>query len=190
MNFKIKDMNSIIKFEDVEKRIIDIREQKVILDSDVASLYSVETKRINEAVSNNPDKFPDGYIIELTNNEWNTLKSKFSTSIKGGKIKPPKAFTERGLYMLATIMKSNKATQTTLTIVETFARIKHLSRNIKELSEMQDDKSKKNLIQKSGEIIAEILEDDLSLSETETTFELNFALLKFKHTIKKKKDVK
>lgn len=55
---------------------------------------------------------------------------------------------------------------------------------------MHDDKSKKNLMQKSGEIIAEILEDDLSLSETETTIELNFAILKFKHTVKKKKDMK
>jgi len=141
-------------------------------------------------VSNNPDKFPDGYIIFLTKNEWNTLKSKFSTSIKGGKTKLPKAFTERGLYMLATIIKSNKATQTTLTIIETFARIKNLSRNIKELSEIQDNKSKKNLMQKSGEIIAEILDNDLDLNETETSIELNFAVLKFKHTIKKKKDVK
>jgi len=92
--------------------------------------------------------------------------------------------------MLATIIKSNKATQTTLTIIETFARIKNLSRNIKELSEIQDNKSKKNLMQKSGEIIAEILDNDLDLNETETSIELNFAVLKFKHTIKKKKDVK
>jgi len=183
-------MTTIIRLENVENKIIEIRNQKVLLDSDVAELYGVETKRVNEAVSNNPDKFPDGYIIDLTNNEWNTLKSKFSTSIKGGKIKLPKAFTERGLYMLATIMKSNKATQTTLTIIETFARIKQLSRNIKELSEITDDKNKKNLMQKSGEIIAEILGDDLALNETETTIEINFAVLKFKHTVKKKKDVK
>ncbi len=183
-------MTAIIRLEDVENKIIEIRNQKVLLDSDVAELYGVETKRVNEAVSNNPDKFPDGYIIDLTNNEWNTLKSKFSTSIKGGKIKLPKAFTERGLYMLATIMKSNKATQTTLTIIETFARIKQLSRNIKELSEIKDDKNKKNLMQKSGEIIAEILGDDLALNETETTIEINFAVLKFKHTVKKKKEEK
>jgi len=183
-------MTAIIRLEEVESKIIEIRNQKVLLDSDVAELYGVETKRVNEAVNNNPDKFPDGYIIVLTNNEWNTLKSKFSTSIKGGKTKLPKAFTERGLYMLATIMKSNKATQTTLTIIETFARIKQLSRNIKELSEIKDDKNKKNLMQKSGEIIAEILDNDLDLNETETSIEINFAVLKFKHTIKKKKDVK
>ena len=179
-------MNSIVKFEDVEKRIIDIREQKVIIDSDVAELYSVETKRINEAVSNNPDKFPDGYILELTNNEWNTLKSKFSTSIKGGKVKLPKAFTEKGLYMLATILKSEKATQTTLAIIETFAHIKNLSRNIKKLSEVKDEREKKDIMRESGDIITEILGDDLNVNETETTIELNFAVLKLKHSIKRK----
>ncbi|HPS27458.1 MAG TPA: ORF6N domain-containing protein, partial [Bacteroidales bacterium] len=98
--------------------------------------------------------------------------------------------TEKGLYMLATILKGEKAIETTLTIIETFARIKQLSRNIKELSEIKDDKNKKNLMQKSGEIIAEILDNDLDLNETETSIEINFAVLKFKHTIKKKKDVK
>jgi len=76
------------------------------LDADVAEIYGVETKRINEAVKNNPDKFPAGYIIELDKTEWDGLKSKFSTSTKGGKVKLPSAFPEKGLYMLATILKS------------------------------------------------------------------------------------
>jgi hypothetical protein len=92
----------IVKFEAVEKRILDVRGEKVILDSDVAELYGVETKRVNEAVKNNPDKFPEGYIIALNKKEWDGLKSKFSTSIKGGKVKLPSTFTEKGLYMLAT----------------------------------------------------------------------------------------
>ena len=116
-------MNQVVKLETVQDKIIDIRGEKVILDSDVAALYGVETKRVNEAVKNNPDKFPEGYIFELNKNEWNGLKSKFSTSIKGGKVKLPTAFTEKGLYMLATIIKSPKAVQTTLDIVETYARI-------------------------------------------------------------------
>jgi len=99
----------------------------------------------------------------------------------------PKAFTEKALYMLATILKGEKATQTTLAIIETFEKIRHLSRNLKELSTVQDEKEQKSLMRKSGEIIAEILEDDLETTDTETTIELNFALLKFKHTIKKKK---
>jgi hypothetical protein len=102
----------IVTFNTVDQKIIILRNQQVILDSDVALLYNVETKRINEAVKNNPDKFPIGYIIELTDNEWNELKSKFSTSIKGGKVKLPNAFTEKGLYMLATILNSAIVTQT------------------------------------------------------------------------------
>ena len=90
----------IIKFEEIEGKILELRGQKVILDSDVAELYAVETKRINEAVKNNPDKFPDGYTFELDKNEWDALKSKFSTSNKGGKVKLPSVFTEKGLYML------------------------------------------------------------------------------------------
>jgi len=183
-------MTAIIRLEDVENKIIEIRNQKVLLDSDVAILYGVETRDINKAVKNNPDKFPSDYIIELTSSELNNLRWKFSTTKLSKTRSLPKVFTERGLYMLATILKGSKATQTTLTIVETFARIKQLSRNIKELSEIQDDKNKKNLMQKSGEIIAEILGDDLALNETETTIEINFAVLKFKHTVKKKKDVK
>ena len=184
-------MTEIIRLEDVESKIIEIRNQKVLLDSDVATLYSVATREINQAVKNNPKKFPQGYIIELTPKEWGLVKSKFLTSpLGGGKVKLPKAFTEKGLYMLATILKGEQAIETTLTIIETFARIKQLSRNIKELSEIKDDKNKKNLMQKSGEIIAEILGDDLALNETETTIEINFAVLKLKHTVKKKKDVK
>ena len=112
-------MNDIVKFENLKNRIIELRGQNVLLDDDVAKIYGVETKRINEAVKNNPDKFPVGYIIELDKTEWDGLKSKFSTSTKGGKVKLPSAFPEKGLYMLATILKSPKAVQATLAIIET-----------------------------------------------------------------------
>ena len=176
----------VIKIEDVQNKILEIQGQKVLLDSDVAELYEVETKRINEAVRNNPDKFLYGYIVELSKTEWDLLKSKFSTSKRGGKVKIPKAFTEKGLYMLATILKSKVATQTTIAIIETFAKIKGLTRTIKELSTTQEEPKQQNLMKKSGQIIAEILDDDLVTSESETTIEINFAILKFKHTIKKK----
>jgi hypothetical protein len=93
-------MNAIAKFENLKDLIVELRGQSVLIDSDVAELYRVETKRINEAVKNNPDKFPSGYIIELDKTEWDGLKSKFSTSTKGGKVKLPSAFPEKGLYML------------------------------------------------------------------------------------------
>lgn len=180
-------MMDIIKIEDIEDLIIELRDNKVILDIDVAQIYGVETKRINEAVKNNPNKFPAGYIFELSQEEWNVLKSKFSTSKRGGKVKLPKAFTEKGLYMLATILNSGRAIKTTLAIIETFAKIKELSRNIKALSTVENKNEQKSLMQQSGEIIADILDDGLKTNESETTIELNLAVLKFKHTIKKKK---
>jgi len=70
----------LVTYDSVKSKIIEVRDQKVILDSKVAELYGVETKRINEAVKNNQHKFPDGYLIELTSDEWMVLKSKFSTS--------------------------------------------------------------------------------------------------------------
>src|SRR5579862_2173229 len=123
----------VIKQNQVQEKIIIIRHQKVLIDTDIAELYGVETKRINEAVKNNLDKFPDGYLFELTKKEWDLLKSKFSTSIKGGKVKLPTAFTEKGLYMLATILKSQKATVTTLAIIETFAKVKELGNVINQM---------------------------------------------------------
>ena len=89
-------MSGLVKFENIKNLIIEIRDQTVLLDTNVADIYGVEVKRINEAVKNNPEKFPDGYILELDKSEWDSLKSKFSTSTKGGKVKLPSAFTEKG----------------------------------------------------------------------------------------------
>ena len=165
----------IIRIEKIESKIIIIRDQKVILDKDVADLYGVETKRINEAVKNNIEKFPEGYILNLSKDEWDLLKSNFSTSNKGGKVKLPKAFTEKGLYMLATILKSKIATQTTIAIIETLAKVKELTNTINELSTSPPKNKQQSLMQKSGEIISELLDNNLQTNESETTIELNFA---------------
>ncbi len=177
----------IISVEKIENLIIELRDEKVILDSDVATIYNVETRDINKAVKNNQDKFPTGYLFELTKDELAILRGKFSTTKFSKTRALPKAFTEKGLYMLATIIKSKAATQTTLTIIETFAKIRELSRNIKELSTVKEQANKDSLLKKSGKIIAEILEDDMKITDTETFIEVNFAVLKFRHTIKKKK---
>ncbi|MDR1198131.1 MAG: ORF6N domain-containing protein [Prevotellaceae bacterium] len=170
--------------EKIKSKIITVQGQQVILDSDVAELYGVETKRVNEAVSNNPDKFPEGYILNLTADEWGNLKSKFSTSSWGGKHKLPKAFSEKGLYMIATILKSPVATETTLGIIETFAKVRELSHTIAELHRY-DGEQQKSMLQKSGEIISDIICSDLEPTETETTIELNLAVLSVKHTVKR-----
>ena len=181
----------ILKMEDIEERIILIRGENVLLDADVAKMYDVATKEVNQAVANNQDKFPEGYVIELTEEEKQQVVKNIDHL---GKLKYspylPKAFTEKGLYMLATIIKSAAATQTTLAIIETFAKIRHLSRTLNQLTETDSEKKQKALMQKSGEIIAEVLGDELTTTDTETTVELNVAFLKVKHTIKRKKDDK
>ena len=179
-------MSAVVRFENLIDLIVELRGQSVLLDSDVAGIYKVETKRVNEAVKNNPDKFPQDYMFEISKSELVNLRSKFSTTKFAKTRVLPKAFTEKGLYMLATILKSKQAREATFAIIETFSKIRQLSRNIQELSIVQGEADQKTLMQKSGEIIAEILDDDMQTTDTETSIELNFTVLKFKHTIKKK----
>ena len=89
--------------------------------------------------------------------------------------------------MVATILRSQQAIDATFAIIETFSKIRELSRSMKQLSATQDKAEQKSLMQKSGELIADIFDEDLQTNDTETSIELNFAVLKFKHTIKKKK---
>lgn len=179
-------MTEVLKYNQVESKLLVIRNQQVLLDFDVAELYGVETRDINKAVKNNPDKFPYGYILELDNKEFTSLRWKFSTAKLTKTRINPKAFTEKGLYMLATILKSKKATETTIEIIETFTKIRNLTRTVSEIIEVQEEHKQKSLMKKSSEIISEILGDSLDATETETTIELNFAVLKVKHTFKRK----
>ena len=88
--------NEIVKYEQVKDRIVVLRGEPVLLDADVAQLYGVETRVVNQAVKNNQDKFPDGYLFKLDNQEVTDLKSKILISSWGGNRKVPTAFTERG----------------------------------------------------------------------------------------------
>jgi len=99
----------------------------------------------------------------------------------------PTAFTEKGMYMLATILKSPKATKTTINIVETFAKLREFSRTVSQLSKAEDEPTQKSLMQKSGEIITDLLGNDLEVTNAETTWEVNLALMKFKRTVRQKK---
>ena len=178
---------NIVIFEDVESKIITIRNENVIIDSDIATLYGVETRDINKAVKNNPDKFPLGYYFEITKDEKEEVVENFH-HLENIRFSPhlPKAFTEKGLYMLATIIKSKRASQTTISIIETFSKINNIARNIRELSSTQDEIKNKSLMQKTGEIFSELIDGNLHIDQTETTVEINFALVKVKHTVKRK----
>ena len=176
----------------IEDKIIEIRNQKVILDCDVATLYGVQTMHINQAVKNNPNKFPEGYIIPLDTDDWEILRLKFLTLSGSGwgqhtKYKP-NAFTEKGLYMLATILKSPVATQTTIAIVETFAKIREFAKIMTQLPDIKEDEVKNSLIERGGDIFAEILDDNiLEVCGDEITFELDLAIMKLKRTVKREK---
>jgi len=114
----------LIDNQAIQEKIYTIRNIQVMIDRDLAELYDVETKRINEAVKNNQDKFPEDFFFELSDEEFDTLRSKFSTAKFAKTRINPKVFTEQGVYMLATILKSKAASQTTVNIIKTFANMR------------------------------------------------------------------
>ena len=179
-----------ISIEDVESRIVRVRGQEVLLDRDVATLYGVETKRINEAVRNNPGKFRESYMFELTDEESSILRSKISTlESEDGKGRYSKynykAFTEKGLYMMATILKSPRAEDATVAIIETFVKVRNLKRELLELHHETDKETQTKKVKHFGEMLTDIVMPDLQTSETESQLELNFIIGKLKHTVKR-----
>lgn len=158
-------------FKEVQQKILFLRNQEVILDADVAELYGVETKRINEAVKNNTDKFPEGYMFKLTHEELIYLRSKNSTTNISSKSRVlPKAFTEKGLYMLATILKSKQAVNTTFAIIETFATVRQLKRELRNLHEETNKQQQQSKMQYFGDLLSSIVMPDLETSENRVQF--------------------
>lgn len=178
----------IVKYDHVSEKIIEIRQQKVIIDSDVAKLYEVPTYRINEAVNRNPKKFPDGYIIELTNDEKSELIANCDRfeSLKHSTTSP-KAFTERGLYMLATILKSPAAINTTIAIIDTFAQLKELTKAVYDFSKAKTDDQRVKIFENSTEIMADLLGNELTVSQHETCFKIKLPFFEISRKITKVK---
>ena len=179
----VKTINEIVKREsadllpllmkEVEGKIAVIRNQEVIADADVASLYGVETREVNQAVKNNLDKFPTRYMFELSTNELHDLKSKILISkVSPNNRKPTKVFTERGLYMLATVLKGERARDITFAIIETFAKVHELKRELLELHKETDKEKQTSKMQHFGEVLTDIVMPDLQTSETESTLEI------------------
>lgn len=192
------EKNNLAMPFDVQDKIIEVREQFVLLDSDVAAIYGVETRVVNQAVKNNPDKFPEGYIFQLDKQEFADLKSKIltssahlrqriSTSNWGGTRKLPTAFTEKGLYMLATILKSKQATQATIAIVETYAKVRELKQSLMAMHKETDHTRQQSMMKSFSDALSDIVMPDLRTEETESTLELNFIIGKLKHTVKRRR---
>ena len=178
---------SVITTKDVEEKLISLRNQKVLLDCDVADLYGVKTKEINQAVKNNPEKFPYGYIFVLDKYEKAEVVKNFDrlNKLKFSTVEPTD-FTQRGLYMLATIIKSPRATNTTLAIVDTFVSVRELASTMERLQVTQDGGKQQQLLKHGGTLIADIIGNNLSTKTAETEIELNFAVVKIKHKIVRK----
>ena len=181
-------MDEIIKTDDVQNLVIKLRGQDVLLDRDVATLYGVKTKEVNQAVRNNPNKFPFGYIFEVDKYEREELVKNFDRfkALKHSTVAPT-AFTERGLYMLATILKSEAAVKATIAIIDTFTQVREMVRKMEELQKTENPDEQKTLLKESGELISDVIGNNLSTTESETQVELNFAVVKIKHTVKRSK---
>ena len=120
---------NIIPSESIINKIYVFREQKVMLDSDIAELYQVETKRLNEQVKRNLDRFPESFMFQLTKEEWADLKSQNATSSWGGRRSEPFVFTEHGILMLSSVLNSDIAIKMSVQIIETFVQLRKLANN-------------------------------------------------------------
>ena len=127
--------NSMRPNETVLDKIYVIRNQKVLLDRDLAQLYGIETKRLNEAVKRNLSRFPDDFMFQLNDVEFETLKSQFATSSWGGNRKRPFAFTEHGILMLSSVIHSELAISVNIQIMRLFTQMRQW---IMEHSEIQE----------------------------------------------------
>ncbi|MCM1169792.1 MAG: ORF6N domain-containing protein [Bacteroides sp.] len=190
----MKKINKTHPVFNIQDKLIPLRGQYVLLDVDVAAIYGVETKHVNQAVRNNPEKFPEGYVFELQSSEKQEVVKNFDhlPSLKFSSMMPH-AFTEKGLYMLATILKSPMATQATLLIVETFANVRTLKQELITMQTVLQNgdlapQEQKNMIQRFGETLSDIVMPDLQPYEAEAALELNFFIGKLKYTVKRRKE--
>lgn len=137
--------------EIIIQKIFFIRDIKVMLDHDLAQLYGVKTKRLNEQVKRNIDKFPEHFMIQLSTSEMDNLKSQNATSRWGGRRNLPFAFTEHGVLQLANVIKSARATQMSIRIIEVFVRMRELLSTHKDVL-LKLDHMEKQLSKHDGDI--------------------------------------
>lgn len=132
------DPTSVIPTERIEGAIIRLRDLKVLLDVDLANLYGVTTKALNQAVTRNQDRFPDDFAFQLSTEEWRTLRSQTVTSSRGGRRYPPRAFTEQGVAMLSSVLRSPRAILVNIEIMRTFVRLRRLLASHEDLARKLD----------------------------------------------------
>lgn len=151
----------------ISSKIYQIRGHQVLLDRDLATLYGVETKVLNQAVKRNPDRFPEDFMFQLTEIEYNSLRSQFVTSNKGGQRYLPYAFTEQGVAMLSGVLKSPIAVQVNIQIMRLFVMMRQTIGNYKELLERvemleRSHEDQHDNIKEMYDLIRQLLQQDPS----------------------------
>lgn len=156
-----KQTLSIIPENILVNKIYEIRSHKVMLDSDLAELYGVETKRLNEQIRRNLDRFPEDFMFQLTEEEWKSLRSQIATSKirRGGRTYLPIVFTEHGVLMLSSVLNSQQAIQVNIQIVRIFTRLRQwISENGELKYEIEEIKRKLNNQDKNIELVFSYLD--------------------------------
>ena len=161
-------MNELVLESKIQSNIYTIRGKQVMLDRDIAILYEVETRRLNEQVKRNLERFPDDFMFQLTKEELDKWKSQFATSNKEimGLRKPPYVFTEQGLYMLSTVLKSGVAVEVSVAIMRTFTKLREFSLHYNTLAkkiielERNNDKQFKEVFKILGALVDETKKTD------------------------------
>lgn len=136
-------MKELVPQEIIEQKILLVREHKVILDKDLAVLYGVTTGNLNKAVSRNLDRFPDDFMFRLTKEEFQNLIFHFGTSSWGGTRRIPRAFTEQGIAMLSSVLRSKRAIQVNIQIMRTFVKLRRLLISHKDLARKLEELERK-----------------------------------------------
>ena len=127
-------MKDIIPIETIMSKIVIIRNEKVMLDKDLAKLYCVETKVLNQAIKRNIKRFPPDFMFKLIDEEFKNLKSQIVTSSWGGRRTPPYAFTEQGVAMLSSVLNSQRAIEVNIAIMRAFVKLRRMIESHKQLA--------------------------------------------------------
>ncbi len=149
-------MKDLIPKESLINKILLIRSRKVMLDSDLAELYGVETKILNRAVRRNIERFPSDFMFQLNKEEYENLRFQFGTSSWGGRRYPPFAFTEQGIAMLSSVLHSERAIKVNITIVRAFVKLRELLKTNEELNRKLEKIEKK--YDKQFKIVFQVLQ--------------------------------
>ena len=152
--------NSLVPLETLMNKIIFVRSSKVMLDSDLAQLYNVETKQLKRAVRRNIERFPDDFMFELTFEEYESLRSQFGTSSWGGRRYLPFVFTEQGIAMLSSVLQSNRAIKVNIAIMRAFVKLRKLLQTNEDLNQklLEMDKKYDKQFQIVFQVLRELME--------------------------------